>query len=204
MDGDLAPLKEMVDICAEHKANLVVDEAHATGIWGEKGQGLIFDLGLTQNVFAVIHTYGKAMGIHGASISGSHLLKDFLINFARPFIYTTAPSDHEVISIRSAFEFLHTQPNRQVNLFHKIQYFNQLAGQSDESAIKTIKIGGNKKTKEVAISLQENGFDVRPILSPTVKEGTERIRICLHNFNSEEEIASLAEHISKLNFDLSF
>lgn len=204
MDGNLAPLKELALLSETHHADLVVDEAHSTGIWGEKGQGLVDELGLQDKVFAVIHTFGKAMGIHGASISGNALLKDFLINFARPFIYTTAPSDHEVIAIQTAFDYLITQPNRQANLFHKIELFNQLTAQNGQSSIKTILIGGAAKTKEVANSLQENGFDVKPILSPTVKEGTERIRICLHSFNSEEEIASLAEQIKKLNSDLSF
>jgi len=198
MDGDMAPLKEFAKICQEYQANLIVDEAHSTGIWGINGQGLVHELNLQEEVFAVVHTFGKAMGIHGASISGNNELKDFLINYSRPFIYTTAPSDFEIISIQTAFDYLAQQPNRQANLFHKINIFDKTLENESPSAIKTIQIGGNTKTKRIALQLQEAGFDVRPILSPTVKEGSERLRICIHTYNTEEEIISLAHQIKKM------
>lgn len=199
MDGDIAPLKELADLANEMRANLIVDEAHSTGIWGEHGQGLVHELDLNHSVFAVIHTFGKGMGIHGATISGSSELRQFITNFARPFIYTTAPSDHELISIEEAFKFLKEQPNRQANLFYKIALFNRMLGKSaSPSAIKTVILKGNEQTKSISKELFSLGFDVRPILSPTVKEGTERLRICLHTFNTDEQIKELAAHLKRL------
>lgn len=198
MDGDIAPLEELANLCKLYNANLVVDEAHSTGIWGNHGQGLIHELGIQDQIFAVIHTFGKAMGIHGASISGSNELNQFLVNFARPFIYTTAPSDFEVVSVFSAFDYLREQPNRSANLFHKIELFNRSFGKQSTSAINTVEIGGNAKTKAFSKELKKQGFDVRPILNPTVKSGTERLRICIHSFNSEEEILTLADRLKRM------
>lgn len=199
MDGDMAPLREMAEICAESGCRLIVDEAHSTGIWGQNGSGLVNDLGLADQVFAAVYTFGKGMGIHGAAIASSKTVRDFLINFSRPFIYTTAPSAFEVTSIRSAFEYLSQHPSLQLNIQSKIDLFNTLHPKyATPSAIKNIEIGGNNKTKEMSQQLNLNGFDVRPILSPTVKEGTERLRICLHSFNTEEEITLLCDRLSIL------
>jgi len=195
MDGDIAPLAELAALCQKHGAHLVVDEAHSTGIWGKSGQGLVYELGLQEHVFAVIHTFGKAMGIHGASISGSEKLTTFMINFARPFIYTTAPSDFEVISIRTAFDYLGQHPEKQANLFHKIKDFEKQYESATSTAIQTVTVGGNEKTIQLSKRLMDAGFDIRPILSPTVKKGNERLRICLHNYNSEEEITNLIKHL---------
>lgn len=197
MDGDIAPLTEIIALADRFKAKVIVDEAHSTGVFGENGAGLVSELNLQDKVFAVIYTFGKAMGIHGACIAGSQPLKEFITNFSRPFIYTTAPSTFEVISIKAAFEYLTKQPGLNHSLQEKIKQFNQLLPAfCSPSAIKSIVIGGNTKTKEVAQALQEQGFDIRPILSPTVKEGSERLRICLHTFNTEEEI-SLICHLLK-------
>lgn len=199
MDGDMAPLQEIAEICAQTGCRLIVDEAHSTGIWGLNGAGLVNDLGLADQVFAVVYTFGKGMGIHGAAIASSKTVRDFVINFSRPFIYTTAPSAFEVISIRSAFEYLSQHPSLQLNIQSKIELFNTLMPKYDTpSAIKNIEIGGNDKTKKLSQQLNLSGFDVRPILSPTVKEGTERLRICLHSFNSEEEITLLCDRLSIL------
>ncbi|MCO6358251.1 aminotransferase class I/II-fold pyridoxal phosphate-dependent enzyme [Roseivirga pacifica] len=193
MDGDLAPLAEITTLATTYNALVVVDEAHSTGSWGENGSGLVNELGLHDSVYAVIYTFGKAMGIHGACVTGTKLLKDFFVNFARPFIYTTAPSAFEVSAITSAFEYLKRHPSLPLNLSSKSTLFNQLLpNAASPSAIKSFAIGGNEATKEAANTLQMKGFDVRPILSPTVKEGSERLRICLHAFNLEEEVEQLA------------
>ncbi|KAJ1569976.1 hypothetical protein HK096_007598 [Nowakowskiella sp. JEL0078] len=107
MDGDLAPLKDLVD-CAKEFSNvyIIVDEAHATGTFGEQGRGLVCDLGLEKYIFARLHTFGKAMGNHGAVILGSTILRDYLINYARPIIYSTFLSHHSLIGIRCAYEIL--------------------------------------------------------------------------------------------------
>ena len=199
MDGDLAPIQAICELAKKHQALVVVDEAHSTGIWGNEGAGLISHLGLQDEVSAVIYTFGKAMGIHGACITGSSSLKDYLINFARPFIYTTAPSDHEVLSILEAFKLRAEEHEMSSTLFAIIEYFNQKLPQlTTDSSIKTITIGGNTKTKNVSAILQNEGLDIRPILSPTVKEGTERLRICLHSFNTQSEIDFLC-YLLELN-----
>lgn len=194
MDGDMAPLQELVELVNQYRGRLIVDEAHSTGIWGKCGAGLVSELGLTKTVYAVVYTFGKAMGIHGACIAGSQVLKDFIINYSRPFIYTTAPSPYEVTSITEAFDFIKERPSLSLNLFDKINLFNDLLPQySSPSAIKSVIIGGNDQTKEVANRFRQNEFDLRPILSPTVPNGKERLRICLHTFNTEKEIALICD-----------
>ena len=198
MDGDMAPLKEIAGMVNRYKGRLVVDEAHSTGIWGKGGAGLVAELELTTQVYAVIYTFGKAMGIHGACLAGSQLVKDFMINYSRPFIYTTAPGAFEVVAIRTAFEFVGKHPELSLRLFEKIRLFNTLLPtNAGPSAIKPVIIGDNEKTKQLAGQLREKGFDVRAILSPTVKQGTERLRICLHAFNTTEEIIFICEELTR-------
>ena len=199
MDGDQGPVAEIQEICRQYGARLIVDEAHSTGVTGENGNGLVCSLGLEKDVFLRIYTFGKGMGVHGACVAGSPLVKDYLVNFARSFIYTTALPAHSVVSIRSAFDFLRDHPVLQDKLTMLSDYFDKMAGEypfpdsesgflSHGSAIKALVVPGNQKARELALSLQKGGFDVRPILSPTVKEGEERIRICLHAFNTTDEI----------------
>lgn len=197
MDGDKAPLKEIAELCEKYDVHWVVDEAHSTGVFGESGQGLCYELGLSEKATAIIYTFGKGMGIHGACICGSEELKDYLINFSRPFIYTTAPSAFELISIECAFEQLKSKPSLALNLQSKINLFNELMPDyAGPSAIKSMVIEGNESTKKASEMLEKKGMDVRPILSPTVKEGTERLRICLHTYNSEAEINLLCQQLN--------
>jgi 8-amino-7-oxononanoate synthase len=155
---------------------------------------------LHDQIFARIYTFGKAMGVHGACVAGSRVLVEYLVNFARPFIYTTALPLHSLVSVREAFRFLAARPELPAALHAKIAYFQQAAGQHDllghlipgRSPIQALRVGGNEPTKRLAAGLQEAGFDVRPILSPTVRAGEERLRICLHAYNTDEEITGLA------------
>ncbi len=197
MDGDLAPLAEIVALANQYEAKIIVDEAHSTGVFGESGQGLVSEMNLQDHVFAVVYTFGKAMGIHGACIAGPTNLKEFITNYSRPFIYTTAPSPIEVISVQKAFEYLKEHPELKSHLHRNINQFNACLPQcASPSTIKSVIIGGNEKTKYLSKDLQDQGLDIRPILSPTVKEGSERLRICLHSYNTEEEI-SLICHLLK-------
>jgi 8-amino-7-oxononanoate synthase len=204
MDGDQAPLREIAALCERYEAALIVDEAHSTGLWGKQGSGLICELGLEEKVFARVHTFGKAIGVHGACICGSRELTDFLINFARPFIYTTALPLHALISIKQAFLFLaaniHLQEKirRNIALFKSGPYGVEVNLIESSSPIQAIKTGGNERSRNAAAAIREKGFDVRPILSPTVKEGEERLRICLHIYNTEKEIRDLAGIINSL------
>ncbi len=197
MDGDSPNLKALAEFCIDENCFLVVDEAHATGIFGE-GRDLVCQLGLEELVFARIITFGKAMGCHGAAILGSIDLKKYLVNFSRSFIYTTALPPHSVATILASYQYLGSSGNELLKrLFKNIQYFKEqirLLGLTDsfiesDSAIQCALVKGNEKVKALATKLQEEGFDVKPILSPTVKQGSERLRFCLHTYNTKEEIS---------------
>ena len=200
MDGDAAPLQEIVQLCKKYKANLIVDEAHATGVFGDQGKGLVVQLGLTDEVFARIVTFGKAIGTHGAIVLGSNLLRNYLINFARSFIYTTAAPIHNIIAINCAYQLLSCS-DEQKQIEQKITLYNNLISTlklptiKSESAIQTILFNTNENARKAALSLQNNGFDVKAILSPTVPVGKERLRICLHTFNSDDELIHLVDHL---------
>lgn len=204
MDGDFAPLIEIASLCEDYQANLIVDEAHATGIFGKKGEGKVVELGLEKNVFARVHTFGKALGCHGAIVLASEILRDYLINFSRPLIYTTALPLHSLVVVKSAYKFLANSDNKIVDfskLVHlflsKINDYKISNFMKSYSPIQSLVIAGNDHVKMVATAVQSDGFDVRPILSPTVPKGKERIRICLHAFNTEEEITGLLSSIKK-------
>jgi 8-amino-7-oxononanoate synthase len=208
MDGDTPNLEELVNICEKYNCNLVVDEAHALGVFGDYGQGLVQSQGLQNKVFATIMTFGKGLGCHGAAILGSQELKNYLVNFARSFIYTTGLSPHSVATILIAYQHLKSEEEAIQNLRNNIQLFNQEKMQLglkplfvySKSAIQCAIIPGNEKVKSIATKLQENGFDVKAILSPTVPEGQERLRFCLHSYNSEKEITEVLRLLSKLIF----
>ena len=208
MDGDLAPFGDLISLAEKYGAKIIVDEAHSTGLYGERGNGKICALGLEEHVFARVHTFGKAMGVHGAVICGSQELISYLINFARPFIYTTALPLHSLFSIDAAFDHLSENMELQKSSKEKIFYFNSLINQKigknenmlkmeSNTPIQPIVVQGNRRVKAIAESLQKDGFDVRPILSPTVKEGSERLRISIHTHNTEEEIAELINELAK-------
>ncbi len=203
MDGDQAPMREIADMCQKYTAHLIVDEAHSNGIFGIDGKGLTIEAGIKEKTFAVVYTFGKALGCHGAAVCGSQLLKDFLINFARSFIYTTAMPLHSIQNIYSAYTYLPFAIKEREKLFHNIgifkkSIFNQIPIQNtSQTPIQFVSCHGNQEALKLSKKLQEAGFDVRPILSPTVPLGKERIRICLHAFNEEEQIQSMIEEIIK-------
>ena len=200
MDGDLAPLSEIAEICQHFAAALIVDEAHATGVFGHNGVGRVQELGLQDKVFARLHTFGKAIGGHGAAILGSKTLREYLINFARPLIFSTAMSLHDVLHAKEAYLLLSEKGELlRAELHKKIQFYRSETAKIKEkysvldsiSPIQGIIIPGNDSVMKMAQKLQEHALDVRPIRYPSVAAGTERLRICLHNYNSEEEIREL-------------
>ena len=208
MDGDCPNLEELAQFTQKNNCRLVVDEAHALGVFGEKGEGLIQSLQLHNQVFARIMTFGKGLGCHGAAILGSQELRDYLVNFSRSFIYTTGLSPHSVATILIAYQHLESEKQTINKLRENIIHFNQdknLLGLKQmfvrsKSAIQSAIIPGNEKVKAIAQKLQEIGFDVRAILSPTVPEGQERLRICLHSYNSKEEISEVLGLLSTFVF----
>ncbi|TAI47863.1 aminotransferase class I/II-fold pyridoxal phosphate-dependent enzyme [Flagellimonas allohymeniacidonis] len=205
MDGDTPNLQQLADFCADNSYHLTVDEAHAIGIFGE-GKGLIGQLGLEKHVFARIITFGKALGVHGAAILGSPRLVTYLVNFARSLIYTTGLPPHTIAMVLSAYRYLQDVGSKnQKELLESIEFFKKQVKEHNfedrfipsDSAIHCMVYPGNDKVKELSRYLTGKGFDVKPILSPTVKQGKERLRFCLHKYNTHDEILEVLTHIKE-------
>ena len=195
MDGDLGLLESLVQIAQKYSAHLIIDEAHATGVIGERGEGLVQKLGLENQVFARVHTFGKACGSHGAAILGSESLRNYLINFARSFIYSTALPEQSVYAIDQTYHLFPNMQSERAQLQLLIEQFQtadiRYQKLLSSTPIQGIIIPGNENVKQVAASLQNKGFDIRPILYPTVPKDKERLRVVLHSFNSTGEIDQL-------------
>jgi len=208
MDGDTPNLEELTLLSEKHNCYLVVDEAHSLGVFGENGEGLVQMLGLQDKVFARIMTFGKGLGCHGAAILGLPELKEYLVNFARSFIYTTGLSPHSVATILVAYQHLEKEKSTLNKLKENIIHFNQeknLLGLKpmfvrSKSAIQSAIIPGNQNVKSIANQIQKKGFDVKAILPPTVPEGQERLRFCIHSFNTKEEISEVLSLLSTFVF----
>jgi 8-amino-7-oxononanoate synthase len=204
MDGDECCIDELIALKARHpNIILMVDEAHSTGVMGNRGSGFVTAKGLADSIDIRVHTFGKAMGSHGACVAGSRMLRDYLINFARPFIYTTAPPVHSVAAIECGFEFLAENIGLQQQLQNVIllyaEHTSSIKSRTlSRSAIQTIIIPGNERVRLASADLQAAGFDVRPILSPTVPKGLERLRICLHSYNTADEIIQLSSQLKNI------
>jgi 8-amino-7-oxononanoate synthase len=209
MDGHVAPLCEICNLAKQFQAYVIVDEAHSTGIFGPQGEGFCEALQLSlsrdddddepeqqADIFARVHTFGKAIGCHGAVIVGSNILRSFLINYAKPLIYSTAMSPHAVISIWEAHQYLTTVATKQQTMLQRlIHTFKQeaitkhhLTITNSDTPIQAIFIPNNNAVVTISRNLLEAGFSVFPIRAPTVPKGTERLRVILHTFNSEEQI----------------
>lgn len=202
MDGDTPQLEDMLNLTDQYGAHLIVDEAHAVGLYKT---GIVSALGLQDRVFARVVTFGKGLGCHGAIVLGSNMLRQYLINYARSFIYTTAAPFHQLATAKCAFKQLQTSDLQIDELHHRIKLFkktialnNDYALIDSNSSIQCVLLKSNNKAKSVAAQLQNLGFDVRAIMSPTVAEGSERIRICLHAYNTADEVTSLANEINNL------
>ncbi len=204
MDGDFAPLHRIVNCCKQNNVALIVDEAHAIGVYGENGAGLVVESELVQHCFARIATYGKAIGAHGAAILGSENLMQFLVNYCRPFIFSTALAYYSVLHIEAAYDYLPNAEKERIALDENIFYFKQLAKKNpaisliaSQSAIQSIVLGSNEKAVALANFLQAKNIDARAIRYPTVPLGTERIRLCLHSYNTKNEIDFLIQTINE-------
>lgn len=198
MDGDFAPLGELAELCDRYGCRMIVDEAHATGLYGEHGRGRVAECGCEALTFARVHTFGKALGCHGAVVVGSEALRTHLINFARPLIYSTALPQNSLLAIKCAYDLLPHCEQAVTHLFELVEQFRAQVCRCDgvecldsRSAIQSLILPGNQRVRRVAHTLQQAGFDVRPIMNPTVKRGRERLRICLHTFNTPAEVTSL-------------
>ncbi|GGD78799.1 8-amino-7-oxononanoate synthase [Maribacter cobaltidurans] len=206
MDGDTPDLSAFIQYSKQNDYYLIVDEAHAVGTTGVNGEGLVPQLGIENDVFARTVTFGKAIGCHGAAILGSNELRDYLINFARPFIYTTALTPHTLATIIASHSFFNDiGENSRIKLMENIEFFkNQVSAKglnkhfiASNNAIQSCVLPSNKKVKAVSKKLGDDGFEVKAILSPTVPEGQERLRFCIHSFNSKEEIGLVLQLLAK-------
>lgn len=193
MDGDLSPLKDIVTLARKYQAEVVVDEAHAIGVLGPEGKGLVVQENLENEILARVVTFGKAFGAEGAAVLGTSSLKNFLINFCQSFIYTTGVSLPNLLMLESALEHFSVSTVENINLQNNVRAFSEAIGQEFLSPIFAWSTPGNNEARAQAALLQEKGFAVYPVLAPTVRQGTERIRIVLHAFNTNEDIQNLAK-----------
>jgi 8-amino-7-oxononanoate synthase len=201
MDGDLAPLKNIAEICEKYGANLLVDEAHATGLVGERGEGLVQQLNLQTACFARVHTFGKALGCHGAIVLGSSMLRNYLVNFSRSFIYTTSLPEMNVAAIKKAYALFPEMRAERTHLQELVVQFQQaelmFEKRKSSSPVQALIIPGNENVKKAASFLQKNNLDVRPIVYPTVPRDSERLRIVLHSFNTPNELDTLIKLLTR-------
>ncbi|AYN02059.1 aminotransferase class I/II-fold pyridoxal phosphate-dependent enzyme [Chryseobacterium sp. 3008163] len=197
MDGDFAPIQEIAEVAEKYDAYLIVDEAHSFGVFGN---GLVDQFQLQKKILATVITYGKALGSHGAAILCNDVVKSYLVNFASPFIYTTSAQDIQWRSIKIGYEFLKENDNERIKLQQNIEIFRQQNLKSLSSAkspIQAILISDHDRLNRVKQTLSDEGFLTYAVFSPAVKEGAERLRICLHSFNTEEEILKLTKIIKE-------
>lgn len=182
MDGDRAPLAALAEVAARHDAMLLIDEAHATGVWGDDGRGLAAALDGRENVIT-LKTFGKALGCEGAVVCGARVVRDMLVTRARPFIFSTAPSPLMAVAAQEALAAIADEPERRTRLHALIDHAHArlvpLGAAASGSQIVPLLIGDDAETMRVAAAVQAAGFDVRGIRPPTVPSGTSRLRIAL-------------------------
>ena len=193
MDGDICPLNSIVKLTKKYNACLILDEAHSAGVFGLEGRGLAHGMDIHNEIPIRIVTFGKAFGFHGAVVLTNKILKSFLINFARPFIYTTAPSQdfyERIIQIFST-DIIGVQ---QTKLHKNIRWFRkniELANQSEENSPIQVVLRPLKALETMSKMASENNIFLKPIHHPTVPIGKERLRICIHSFNNFSELNTL-------------
>jgi len=191
MSGDQAPLKEIVSLSEKCGAKLIVDEAHAVGLLGPQGKGLVAQENVQEKVFVCLCTFGKALGVHGAVLLGSNLLKRTLLNFARPLLYTTSlplPLLAAIACSYECFPWMQREREQVAALCHQFQF---------SSHVQPIGAPGNAHAKLLSQYLMHHGIDVRPILNPTVRKGKELLRLTLHSFNTSTEVKRCLEKIKR-------
>jgi 8-amino-7-oxononanoate synthase len=196
MDGDIAPLAELASLAEREEAFLIVDEAHATGVFGPDGRGLAHALD-GRDYVVTLRTCGKALGCEGALVCAPAVLIDTLVNKARGFIFSTAPSPLAAAAVRASLGLLHTQPERRERLARLIDHARAKLPASGSQIVPVI-IGEDARTMEIAAALQQRGFDVRGIRPPTVPTGTSRLRVSLTLNVDAAAVDALADAITEL------
>jgi 8-amino-7-oxononanoate synthase len=216
MDGDRAPLAELVDLAERYQAHLIVDEAHATGCFGPKGSGLVDAAGLRHRVLATVHTGGKALGAVGAYVCGSAQLKELLINRCRHFIFTTALPPALGLWWLDALKRVQAADDRRQKLHEAAQQFRNalppLSGPKTETRkpkskmttngmdyIVPLIVGDDVLAVRWAEHLQAKGFDIRAIRPPSVPPGTARLRVSIHADHTPDELSAAARAVAELH-----
>ncbi|KAK5721541.1 hypothetical protein LTR15_006130 [Elasticomyces elasticus] len=223
MDGDIAPLQAIVNLLNDESvlpasnSYFIVDEAHSNGIYGAQGRGLVSELGLEEEVAVRLHTFGKALAANGAIILCSPLIREYLVNYARPLIYTTFMSFPALAAIKASYGFLETGRAESLarnlmdvlipGLHARLLALEETLSSADGSlAMALLRVPSEcpksaifsvltSEPKTLAAYCQSKGFVVRGIVPPTVPAGTERIRICLHGGNTVQQLDGLVECI---------
>ncbi|WP_282077706.1 8-amino-7-oxononanoate synthase [Epibacterium ulvae] len=195
MDGDIAPLGHLNALALHHEACLIIDEAHATGVFGPNGRGVAHQIAAQSHVLS-LHTCGKALGVSGALICGHRLLIDMLVNKARAFIYATAPSPLNAALVRAVLRLLKDTPGLQRRAYETVKHAHTEAARlcglkSYETQILPVVLGEDKSALAVAAKMQERGYDIRPIRPPTVPRGTARLRLSITPNVSQDVITQM-------------
>ena len=194
MDGDFAPLAEYASACRRTGALLVVDEAHAVGVYGDDGSGLIRATGIADDVLVSVNTAGKALGVAGAFVAGPAWAIDYLEQRARPFVFSTAAPPALAAALEAALDIVSAEPERRQRLHSRVGFLRTrlaeigIALSPDASQIIPVIVGGNEEAVRLATALQHQGFDVRAIRPPSVPAGTARLRISVNAMLSEDEL----------------
>ncbi|MDI4233229.1 8-amino-7-oxononanoate synthase [Bradyrhizobium sp. Arg237L] len=201
MDGDFAPLAELVAIADQYDAFLIVDEAHATGVYGAQGRGLTAPYEGRENLI-VIHTCGKALGAAGAIVTLTRVLRDFMVNRCRPFIFATAPSPLMAVAVQEALSILQQEPDRQQRLASLVAFTHRelaVRGSRSPSRSQIVPyiVGDNARAMALAAALQARGFDIRGVRPPTVPAGTARLRISITLNVGEDDVRAMLDALSE-------
>ena len=194
MDGDIVPLADYAAVCRRFGALLLVDEAHAVGIYGPGGSGLIRDCGVDEDVLVSVNTAGKALGVAGAFVAGPAWAVDYLQQRARPFVFSTAPPPALAAALDAALDVLAAEPERRARLHARVRFLRArlaragLGHAAGTSQIVPIVVGANEAAVALAAGLQRRGFDVRAIRPPAVPDGTARLRVAVNAQLSEDDL----------------
>jgi 8-amino-7-oxononanoate synthase len=203
MDGDLAPLDRLTTLCRRYDAGLIVDDAHASGLWGaERGSGLVEHFGVEDAVTAVVSTAGKALGLAGAWIAGPRVVVDAVLNFGRGFVFSTAPPPAHLLALDAALDHLAAHPERRARVHQRAAELRAALGDhglptlGGPGPIVPVLVGDNHRALAVAARVRAAGFDVRAVRPPTVPAGTARLRLSVHADHQPEEIAAVAAAVA--------
>jgi 8-amino-7-oxononanoate synthase len=206
MDGDLTPLLEISRIAERLGAVLIVDEAHATGLYGSRGSGRVEELGLREQVLATIHTGGKSLGSAGAWVAGSRALCDVLVNRARSFIFSTAPLPLLAAALGAGLEMVEREPMRRHEVHRKSALLREALVEHNvhaggESPIVPIIVGSNEAALSLQSGLMDAGFDARAIRPPSVPPGTARLRVTVRYPITDADLQRFAREVGRLGSD---